>query len=108
MLSLASSARAEDPPLRKAPEPPAAPSSGAAFLEKVWPDHPEWLAMLADIIVKGEQMNGGDGWFRKGVMQTRFDWKSTRAALDKDGDGSVSRGEFPGSGRRLCPARPES
>ena len=49
--------------------------------------------MLADIIVKGEQMNGSDGWFRKGVMQTRFDWKSTPAALDKDGDGSVSRGD---------------
>jgi hypothetical protein len=95
VAAVAASARADDPPSRKVPEPAPGPS-GAAFLEKVWPDHPEWLAMLADIIVKGTEMDGGDGWFRKGVMQTRFDWKSTRAALDKDGDGSVSPGEFPG------------
>jgi hypothetical protein len=79
----------------KAADPPTKESlSGAAFLEKVWPDHPEWLAMLADILVKGERMSGSDGWFRKGVVQTRFDWKSTRASLDKDGDQSISRTEF--------------
>jgi hypothetical protein len=95
VLALATPARADDPPSRQAPAPPV--RSGAAFLERAWPGHPEWLAMLADIVVKGDQISGGDGWFRKGVMQTRFDWKSTQAALDKDGDGSVSRDEFHGS-----------
>jgi Iodothyronine deiodinase/EF hand len=94
---------AGDPPARTrsrsrspSPSPASAGLSGAAFLEEVWPDHPEWLAMLADILVKGERMSGRDGWFRKGVVQTRFDWKSTRAALDKDGDESISRIEFSG------------
>jgi thiol-disulfide isomerase/thioredoxin len=95
MLALAAFARADDPPSRQAPTPPA--QSAAAFLEKAWPGHPEWLAMLADIVVKGDQISGGDGWFRKGVMQTRFDWKSTQAALDKNGDGWLSRDEFHGS-----------
>jgi thiol-disulfide isomerase/thioredoxin len=96
----ASPALAADPPARS----PAASSSptkqgfsGAAFLERVWPDHPEWLAMLADILVKGERLSGSDGWFRKGVAQTRFDWKSTRSALDANGDDSISLAEFSGS-----------
>jgi hypothetical protein len=70
--------------------------SAAALLEKAWPGHPEWLAMLAEIFVKGDQMGGSDGWFRKGGPKIRFDWQATRAALDKDGDGSVRRAEFPG------------
>jgi thiol-disulfide isomerase/thioredoxin len=91
---------AADPPPQTGPltSPPAREGvSGAAFLEKAWPDHPEWLAMLADILVKGERLSGRDGWFRKGVAHTRFDWKSTRAALDKDADESISRAEFPGA-----------
>lgn len=79
-----------DPPAREAP-------SGAAFLESVWPDHPEWLAMLADILVVGDRISGNDGWFRKAVAQTRFDWKATCSRLDKDGDGTISRSEFAGS-----------
>ncbi len=79
-----------------------APSRRRSFpalglLEKVWPGHPEWLAMLADIIVKGDRLQGSDGWFRKDRRQTRFDWQSTRALLDKDGDGSIRRSEFPGT-----------
>ena len=70
--------------------------SGTAFLERTWPDHPEWLAMLADILVKGERIDGRAGWFRKAVSQTRFDWPATRTALDKDGDGCVSQAEFGG------------
>jgi Iodothyronine deiodinase/EF hand len=90
---------AADPPARQgsASSAPARQGlSGAAFLEKAWPDHPEWLAMLADILVKGERMSGRDGWFRKGVAQTRFDWSRTRAGLDKDGDELISRTEFCG------------
>jgi thiol-disulfide isomerase/thioredoxin len=90
---------AADPPPQTGPSrssPAREGVSGAAFLEKTWPDHPEWLAMLADILVKGESLSGTDGWFRKGVAQTRFDWKSTHAALDNDADESISRTEFPG------------
>ena len=71
--------------------------SGADVLEKVWPGHPEWLAMLADIIIKGDRLQGTDGWFRKDHPQTRFPWPSARTAWDKDGNGSVSRAEFPGT-----------
>ena len=71
--------------------------SGAGFLEQVWPGHPEWLAMLADIAIKGDRLQGTDGWFRNDRPQTRFDWQSTRAAWDRDGNGSVSRSEFPGT-----------
>jgi Iodothyronine deiodinase len=75
----------------------AAPDfSGAGVLDKVWPGHPEWLAMLADIAIKGDRLQGTDGWFRNDRPQTRFTWESARAAWDKDGNGSVSRSEFPG------------
>ncbi len=84
------------PPVMAADPPAGEGVSGAAFLEKAWPDHPEWLAMLADILVKGEQLTGRDGWYHKSVVPTRFDWKSTRKALDRDGDGSISRIEFSG------------
>ncbi len=77
--------------------PAPAEFSGSGLLEKVWPGHPEWLAMLADIIVKGDRLEGSDGWFRNDRPQTRLDWQSTRAALDKDGDGSIRRSEFPGT-----------
>ena len=94
---LALPASAADPPARTSPEPTRTTPSGAAFLEKAWPDHPEWLAMLVDIFVVGDRMGGGDGWFRKAVARTRFDWKATSSALDKDGDGAVSRSEFAGT-----------
>jgi hypothetical protein len=71
--------------------------SGAGFLEKTWPGHPEWLAMLADIAIKGDRLQGTDGWFRNDRPQTRFDWQSARIAWDKDGNASVCRSEFPGT-----------
>jgi hypothetical protein len=71
--------------------------SGAGLLEKVWPGHPESLAMLADIIIKGDHLQGGDGWFRHDRSHTRFGWQAARAAWDKDGNASVSRAEFPGT-----------
>ena len=91
---------AADPPARTSQASTSARSdgfSGAGFLEKAWPDHPEWLAMLADILARGERLSGSDGWFRKGVAQSRFDWKSTRATLDKDGNDVISRTEFAGT-----------
>ena len=91
-------ARAADPPPR-APASPVAPDrppSGAAFLERAWPGHPEWLAMLADIVVVGDRLGGADGWFRKGVAQSRFGWDATRREFDRDGDGAVTPAEFAG------------
>ncbi len=76
----------------------AAPAfSGAGMLERLWPGHPDSLAMVVDIIVKGDRLQGTDGWFRKDRPLTRFDWEAVRKAWDKDGNGSVSRAEFRGS-----------
>ncbi len=68
----------------------------AKALEESWPDRPEWVDMLSDIL-QGSSMGPNSGWFRTAVTQTRFTWDSTRKRLDSDGDGQVSRGEFPGS-----------
>ena len=90
---------AADPPAQArsaSPSPTKGGLSGAAILEKAWPGHPEWLAMLADILIKGERLSGGDGWFRTGTAQTRFDWTSVRTALDRDGDDSIAKTEFSG------------
>ena len=64
-------------------------------LESDWPDHPEWLAMLADIL-QGSQLGPTDGWFSKATAQTRYGWDAVRSRLDRDGDGQVARDEFPG------------
>lgn len=62
-------------------------------LARVWPNHPEWVAMLVDIL-EGSRLGPGDGWFKKAVSQTRFDWKSTRERFDRDHDGAISLSEF--------------
>ena len=98
-LIVPASLPASDSPAQKPSTSTPLPSeglSGAAFLEKAWPGHPEWLAMLADIMIKGERMSGRDGWFRKGAVQTRFDWNGTRLVLDKDGNNVISPIEFSG------------
>jgi hypothetical protein len=68
----------------------------AASLKRSWPDHPEWLAMFADIL-RGSQLGPEDGWFAKAVAQTRFGWAATRTRFDRDRDGQITRSEFPGS-----------
>ena len=86
---------AADPPT-KSPTAASPPGRRAIDqLENAWPGHPEWLAMLVDIL-EGSQLGPDDGWFRKAKAQTRHTWDSTRPRLDKDGDGRVSRAEFPG------------
>ena len=52
--------------------------------------------MLFDIL-KGSQLGPGDGWFKKAVAQTRYDWADARRRLDRDRDGRIERGEFPGA-----------
>jgi thiol-disulfide isomerase/thioredoxin len=95
-LALASSARAGDaaPAGLKPEEAPEAAVMKA--LEESWPERPEWVDMLTDIL-QGSQLGPNDGWFRRAVAQTRFDWASTRKRLDRDDDGRISRKEFPGS-----------
>jgi hypothetical protein len=51
--------------------------------------------MFADIL-QGSQLGPEDGWFKKAVAQTRYDWEATRSRLDADGDGSISPQEFAG------------
>jgi Iodothyronine deiodinase/EF hand len=65
-------------------------------LQAMWPDPPEWGAMLIDIL-RGSQLGPGEGWFKKAVAQTRFDWNSMRKRLDRDHDGRIDRGEFNAS-----------
>ena len=65
------------------------------FLEKVWPGYPEWLAMLGEILA-GNQVDPKAGWYVKGVARSRFDWATVRDRFDRDRDGKVARGEFPG------------
>jgi thiol-disulfide isomerase/thioredoxin len=67
----------------------------ARALDESWPERPEWVDMLADIL-QGSQLGPHDGWFRRAVAQTRFDWPAARRRYDRDGDGQVARGEFPG------------
>ena len=71
------------------------PIRAVEVLERAWPEHPEWVAMLADIL-QGSQLSAEDGWFRKAVAHSRYDWDGTRAQLDRDDDGLVAPDEFPG------------
>ncbi len=83
-------------PIALADDPPnTAKLKTVEILEKAWPDHTEWVAMLVDIL-QGSQLGPGDGWFKKAVAQTRFNWDSVKVKFDKDGDGSISRSEFAG------------
>ena len=79
------------------PAPATAPAPRAIdVLTRAWPDHPEWAAMLVDIL-QGSQLGPRDGWFRKGVAQTRLTFDAARSRLDSDEDGAIERPEFPGS-----------
>ncbi len=93
LAGLVRHARADDTP-RPAPAIKAPEAPASAILD-AWPGHPEWLAMLVDIL-GGSQLGPNDGWFRTAVAHSRHDWAATRARLDRDGDGAVSRAEFPG------------
>jgi hypothetical protein len=88
-------AGADAPPPRPSPGPVRPTPRATATLERAWPDHPQWAAMLVDIL-QGSQLGPGDGWFKKAVARTRFTWDATRSALDKDGNGVISRAEFAG------------
>ena len=100
IASAAAALVAADEPAKLSSSPPITSGSEAAdvaaALEESWPDHPEWVDMLAAIL-QDEPMGPTYGWFRTAVAQTRFDWQSTRKRYDRDGDGRIARAEFPGS-----------
>jgi Ca2+-binding EF-hand superfamily protein/thiol-disulfide isomerase/thioredoxin len=66
------------------------------IFQSVWPDPPESVAMFVDIL-EGSQLGPGEGWFKKAVTRSRFDWNTTRQRLDRDGDGRIAREEFAGN-----------
>ena len=98
VLVLAASMAAAAPTRGQDPRAPGGAEEARAavsrVLEESYPDRPEWLDMLTDII-RVDQLGPNDGWFRRAVAQTRFDWKSTRERLDHDKDGKIDRKEFP-------------
>jgi hypothetical protein len=65
-------------------------------LQSAWPDPPESVAMLLDIL-EGSQLGPGEGWFKKAVVQSRYGWPATYKRFDRDGDGRISREELAGS-----------
>ena len=65
-------------------------------VQATWPNPPEWVAMLIDIL-KGSQLGPGEGWFKTAVAHTRYDWGNARGRLDRDRDGRIERAEFPGA-----------
>jgi len=95
-VALGVPARGDD--ARPLPAPGAVPPGEALSraLAEAWPDRPEWLDMYTDIL-QGSQLGPNDGWFRRAKAQTRFDWNATRKRFDRDGDGKIPRGDFPGS-----------
>ena len=91
--------RPADEPTKLKSQPEKTPAGDAAevaqALKESWPDHPEWVDMLSAIL-QDEPMSATYGWFRTAVAQTRFDWDASRKRYDRDADGRVARGEFPG------------
>lgn len=64
-------------------------------LNEEWKEHPEWLAMYADIL-QGSRLGPGEGWFKKAVSQTRYSYDATCKTFDRDGDKQISKEEFSG------------
>ena len=83
--------------------PPRTRLTRTDLLERAWPGYPEWLAMFTEV-VDGNPPFAGQGWYRKGISRTRFDWKSTATRLDRNHDGAIDRAELgagPAVYRRL-------
>src|SRR5438045_3848838 len=80
-LSTWASSRAQSP--RPGPQRPGETPEQAVVrgLDEAWPDHPEWLDEYTAIL-QGTGLGPNDGWHRRAVAQTRFDWKSVSKRLD--------------------------
>ncbi|HEV3164983.1 MAG TPA: deiodinase family protein [Isosphaeraceae bacterium] len=88
--------RGDDADASSAKKPESPEEAVQRALAESWPDRPEWVDMLTDIL-QGSLLGPGDGWFRRAVAQTRFTWEATLKRLDRDGNGRIARGEFPGN-----------
>jgi thiol-disulfide isomerase/thioredoxin len=99
LISSGTLARADDPKPPTGQPPSSHQADDAADVAKAvresWPDRPEWLDMYTAIL-QDESMGPNYGWFRTAVTQTRFGWDATRKKYDRDGDGKISRKEYPG------------
>ncbi len=92
-------ARGQDPGRSEGPD-EAARRAIARALDESYPDRPEWVDMLADIL-QGSGMGPEDGWFRRAVAQTRFGWEPTRDRLDRDRDATLTESDFDFSAHAL-------
>src|SRR6185369_14946351 len=89
MLTATAMAADGPPQATKPTDPSKGPPNAVVILEKVWPGHPESVAMLVDIL-QGSRLGPTDGWFRKAVSKTRFDAMAMLARYDKDDDERIS------------------
>lgn len=64
-------------------------------LRQSLPADSEAMAML-DAIVSGRSMTRSDGWFNLAKPQTAYGWEQMLASYDSDGDGRISKAEYPG------------
>jgi thiol-disulfide isomerase/thioredoxin len=76
--------------------PTGPPPTRTESLEMIWPGYPEWLAMFAEVL-EGNPPFAGQGWYRKAVSRTRFDWKSVSGRFDRNRDGRIDRAEMNAS-----------
>jgi hypothetical protein len=99
MLGTVSSAQAADAAAskRSAGAPVLGPEAQkvADLLKSSLPPDSEARAMLDDI-VQGSRLGPQDGWFRKAVSQTRFDWDAVQKKYDANKDGRIEAAEFRG------------
>lgn len=61
------------------------------LLAKDWKNRPEWADMLI-VLLKGDDMGPGAGWFKP--SEKRYDWKWISERFDADSDGSISPEEL--------------
>lgn len=75
-----------------------AAQAAAERLEQALPPDSEARAML-DAIRQGRGMGPTDGWFRLATPQSAYAWDQMLATYDDNGDGWLTRDEFPGAQR---------
>ena len=96
IAGMAASATAQQPKNAPAQKMETPEQAVVRAMDESWPDHPEWLDQLTEILQE-TPMGPNTGWFRRAVAQTQFDWNAVRKRLDANGDGAISRKEFSGS-----------
>ena len=62
------------------------------LLDRDWKERPEWAEMLT-VILKGDEMGMGKGWFRP--ARKRYNWQWLRKRFDADSDKKIAAAELP-------------